>query len=132
MLQPDFDINEEEADSEVSEGCDDVVQELYDKAVSKIEEELGVKVERPTRHNVVFRIEGVDAEIDLQYAHTGEERFRLTDREMTEAEVDVEEFREEVAEEHLQRLWHAIAIYKAIADVQMKTVSQEVIEARYL
>ena len=71
------------------------------------------------------------AEVDLYYAHTGDESFRVVDQSGIDQKVSEEEFTEKVDDDILVRLKKAIGIYANIVKSQQEFVSEETIKARY-
>lgn len=133
MYLPKFDIENKSNNQNLEGKTDDAVQDIYSSAKDAIKEHLGVEIESPTRSDVVFRLEGCT--VDLQYAHTGEERFRIVDNDAgMPNKYSEEEFVEkvrEVDEDILWRLKKAIGIYKQIVSAQQKFVHESTLEARY-
>lgn len=129
MKMPEFEVENTSDDENLESRTDDAIQDVYEAARDAIQKHLGVEVDAPTGHIVAFRYDG--AEVNLYYAKTGNESFRVVDQSGIDQEVSEEEFTEKVDDKILLRLKKAIGIYANIVKSQQSFVSQEVLEARY-
>jgi len=125
---PDLGLEEPSENPELENSTDDVIQQVYDATAEAIEEELGVEVEFPTRHHVVFNFD--DASIEREYGYSGEERFWTGEPEAGNY-LSEEEFVEKISEKALWKLKKAISIFSCTSQAQQMYVSQEILDARY-